>query len=84
MRSTSSGTHPLVVLTAGRLVSSNALILTEVGKELEGIDNAQECVSGFHLGGGVGCSPSLDFPLSEVVYLTPRLQLFRPLGTTSQ
>ena len=57
MRSTSSGTHPLVVLTAGRLVSSNALILTGVGKELEGNDhnNAQECVSGFE-----GVTPHLQ------------------------
>ena len=47
MRSTSSGTHPLAVLTAGRLVSSNALILTEVGKGLEGSDH--DCATCSHV-----------------------------------
>ena len=36
MKCTSSGAHLLVVLIGGKLVSSNALILTEVGRGLEG------------------------------------------------
>ena len=75
MRSTSSGTLPLVVLTAGRLVSSNALTLTEVGKGLEGIDHdcatcSHVCVScraSFRWAGALTPLIYSRLPLSEVV-----------------